>query len=100
MRYRDLCVKAGLPNPEINRYVLLGDEYHRVDFLWRAYRVVIETDGDRYHSTGWQRSRDARRDFLLEKNGYLHGRVPENDIERRPAAAVEIARLLLAQRTK
>jgi len=26
-RYRELCAQAGLPKPEINRYVLLGDEY-------------------------------------------------------------------------
>ena len=35
VRYRDLCARAGLPKPEINRYLLLGDEYHKVDFLWR-----------------------------------------------------------------
>ena len=70
IRYRDLCAQAGLPKPEINRYLLLGDEYHKVDFLWRKERVVIETDGGRYHSTGWQRVRDAHRDTLLTKHGY------------------------------
>ena len=30
IRYRDLCTDAGLPTPEINRYLLLGDEYHKV----------------------------------------------------------------------
>ena len=43
--FADLCRQAGLPKPEINRYLLLGDEYHEVDFLWRSERVVIETDG-------------------------------------------------------
>jgi hypothetical protein len=98
VRYRDLCAQAGLPRPEINRYLLLGDEYHQVDFLWRAERVVIETDGDRYHATGWQRARDARRDRLLAEHGYRFARISETDIELRPGAAVETARDLFRQR--
>jgi hypothetical protein len=43
IRYRDLCARVGLLKPEINRYILLGNEYHEVDFLWRKQRVVIET---------------------------------------------------------
>ena len=95
VRYRDLCRQAGLPEPEINRYLLLGDEYHEVDFLWRAQRVVIETDGGRYHSTGWQRARDARRDELLDAHGFRHARIAEDEIEHRPQVAVQAARNLL-----
>jgi very-short-patch-repair endonuclease len=94
-RYRDLCAAAGLPRPEINRYLLLGDEYHRVDFLWRRERVVIETDGDRYHSTGWQRRRDARRDEALSRHGFRHARVAEEVIEHDAARAVAIAAVLV-----
>jgi hypothetical protein len=95
VRYRDLCAQAGLPKPAINRYLLLGDEYHRVDFLWRSQRVVIETDGGRYHATGWQQSRDANRDALLSEHGYRHARVSEETIEHRPSEAVATARALL-----
>ena len=95
IRYRDLCARAGLPKPEINRYILLGDEYHKVDFLWRKQRVVIETDGGRYHSTGWQRARDARRDDLLTKHGYRHARIAEDDIRHCPDDAVATAKSLL-----
>ena len=94
-RYRDLCRQAGLPEPEINRYLLLGDEYHKVDFLWRAQRVVIEADGSRYHSTGWQRARDARRDELLDAHRFRHARIAEDEIEHRPQLAVQVARNLL-----
>lgn len=96
-RYRHLCVKAGLPKPEINRYLLLGEEYHQVDFLWRAQRVVIETDSDRYHQTGWQRARDAHRDELLMKHRFLHDRVSEDVIVHRPSEAVKVASVLLDQ---
>jgi hypothetical protein len=94
-RFRDLCSGAGLPPPEINRYLLLGDEYHKVDFLWRRQRVVIEVDSDRYHSTGWQRRRDAKRDTLLLAHGYASGRVTEEDIDQRPQQAVQTAATLI-----
>jgi Transcriptional regulator, AbiEi antitoxin/Protein of unknown function (DUF559) len=97
IRYRDLCEAAGLPRPEINRYLLLGDEYHKVDFLWRRQRVVIETDGARYHSTGWQRARDEHRDRLLARHGYRSSRIADDDIRRFPGDAVAAARALLAQ---
>jgi very-short-patch-repair endonuclease len=97
-RFRDLCEQAGLPAPEINRHLLLGDTFHKVDFVWRAQRVVIEVDGDRYHSTGWQRRRDAERDALLLAHGYAGARVPEEQLAERPAAAVQAARALLAGR--
>jgi Protein of unknown function (DUF559) len=95
LRYRELCAQAGLPKPEINRYILLGDEYHKVDFLWRKQRVVVETDGDRYHSTGWQRARDERRDQLLEKHGYRRARIPEEAIADDPTQAIATASSLL-----
>lgn len=98
LRFRDLCEQAGMPRPEINRYLLLGDEYHQIDFLWRAERVVIETDGDQYHSTGWQRARDARRDELLSANGYLHARLTEDAVRYEPHHAVAAARRVLRQR--
>ena len=97
-RYRDLCAAAGLPKPEINRYLLLGDEYHRVDFLWRRERVVIETDGRRYHASGWQRERDARRDEALSRHGFWHARVAEEAIEHHAAEAVATAAALVRGR--
>jgi hypothetical protein len=89
-RYRDLCAAAGLPRPEINRYLLLGDEYHKVDFLWRHERVVVEVDGRRYHSTGWQRRRDARRDEALSRHGFRHARIAEEDFEGSGDRAVDL----------
>lgn len=96
-RYRELCGRAGLPKPELNRYLLLGDGYHKVDFLWRKERVVIETDGARYHSTGWQRRRDSDRDSLLDAHGFRHARISEKEIEMRPGDAVQRAARLLRQ---
>ncbi len=38
-------LKAGLPPPEVNRRV--GP--YVVDFAWPERRVVVETDGERFH---------------------------------------------------
>ena len=93
--FAGLCREAGLPAPEINRYILLGDEYHKVDFFCRQQRVVIEVDSRRYHSTGWQRRRDAERDALLVAHGYDSARVSEEDLDQRPQRAVQTAATLI-----
>ena len=98
VRFAKLCAGAGLPKPEINRYLLLSGEYHQVDFLWRRHMVVIETDGARYHSTGWQLERDARRDELLSRNGYRHARIDGATVADEPWKAVSIAEGLLKGR--
>ena len=97
-RFASLCAKHGLPKPAINRWILLGDEYHQVDFLWRAQKVVIEVDSKRYHQTGWKLARDARRDELLPASGYRHDRVSEDLLDQRPLEAVAKARTLLESR--
>lgn len=99
-RYADLCAQHGLPKPAINRWILLGDEYHQVDFLWRSEKVVIEVDSKRYHQTGWKLARDARRNELLPLSGYRHDRVPEDLINYSPAEAVAKARSLLEERPR
>ena len=96
--YSDLCARAGLPKPAINRWVLLEDEYHQVDFLWRAQRVVIEVDSVRYHRSGWKLARDERRSRLLHAAGYGHARVHEDLVTADPVEAVAVAARLLGLR--
>ncbi len=97
-RFARLCARGGLPKPGINRWLLLGDVYREIDFLWRRERVAIEVDSKRYHSTGWKLARDAERDELLSASGYLHDRVPEDLLNDHPLEAVEVARALLLRR--
>jgi very-short-patch-repair endonuclease len=42
-----LCARHSLPKPEVN--VLIGPS--EVDFLWRAEKVIVETDGWATHGT-------------------------------------------------
>ena len=61
-----LCDAAGFPRPQVQQYLTLpGGEVVRADFLWRKQRVVVETDGWKFHHTRWAREQNARRDLLL-----------------------------------
>ncbi len=53
-----LVVGAGLPRPMTQQNV----NGFRVDFFWPELRLVVETDGLRYHRTATQQSRDWVRD--------------------------------------
>jgi very-short-patch-repair endonuclease len=53
-----LAATAGLPVP-LTRQRLNG---FRVDFFWPDLRLVVETDGLRYHRTPAQQARDRVRD--------------------------------------
>jgi very-short-patch-repair endonuclease len=53
-----LSVQAGLGVPLTQTYL----NSHRVDFVYPDLRLVVETDGLRYHRTPSQQSKDLRRD--------------------------------------
>jgi very-short-patch-repair endonuclease len=68
--------KAGLPRPRTQAHV----NGHRVDFFWPELKLVVETDGLRYHRTAVQQAADRQRDhahFLagLTALRFTHGQV-------------------------
>lgn len=60
-RFLRLCRRHRLPKPEVN--VRIGR--FEVDFLWRAERLVVETDGYRYHRGSRAFEDDHDRDLAL-----------------------------------
>lgn len=56
--FRPIAMEAGLP-PPLTKQMVNGFE---VDFFFPDLRLVIETDGLRYHRTALTQARDARRD--------------------------------------
>jgi hypothetical protein len=92
-----LCRRFGLPQPEVQRWLILpdGGPAIRADFLWREQRVVVETDGDRYHGTAQRLRRDARKDQRLTVYGFKPIRTGWRQIFYRPAELASTLRALL-----
>jgi very-short-patch-repair endonuclease len=57
-RFLPITRRAGLP-PPLTQHPLNG---FRVDFFWPELKLVVETDGLRYHRTPAQQARDRTRD--------------------------------------
>jgi very-short-patch-repair endonuclease/predicted transcriptional regulator of viral defense system len=81
---------AGLPDPEVNA-PLHG---YVPDFLWRAKRLVIETDGFGAHGTKRAFEHDRRRDVDLDLNGYRVRRFTHDQVMYEPAETAERLRRL------
>ncbi len=94
-RFMRLVRRAGLPRPETG--VMLNG--FRVDFYWREFGLVVETDGLRYHRTATQQARDRRRDQAHAVGGvttlrFTHQQVV-NGAEWVERTLVAVARRLL-----
>jgi very-short-patch-repair endonuclease len=80
-RFLRLIRKARLPDPELNVYV----EGFQVDAVWKEARVIVELDGDRFHTQPGVRRRDRRRDAALMIAGWQVLRYGWDDVTNAPA---------------
>jgi very-short-patch-repair endonuclease len=71
-----LCRRHGFPEPEVN--VKIGR--FTVDFLWRAQRLVVETDTWRYHGGEVSFEDDHSRDLVLRRRGYTVHRFTDQQV--------------------
>jgi very-short-patch-repair endonuclease len=90
-----LCRRHGLPHPEVNMKVA-GIE---VDFLWRKRRIVVETDGYRYHRGKVAVENDYTRDFKLRELGYEVIRLSEEQVAEEPQRVARLIAQTLTART-
>jgi very-short-patch-repair endonuclease len=89
-----LLSEAGLPIPQTNARLRVGDKSYEVDFLWRRQKVVVETDGGRFHDNPIAGSRDSSRNRALLAAGYRVPRLGWEDLRDRPDEMMgEISRL-------
>ena len=65
-RFLALVLNARLPRPEVN--AMVGE--HEVDFLWRAEKLIVETDGAATHLTAEAFEEDRRRDAVHSMLGF------------------------------
>jgi very-short-patch-repair endonuclease len=82
-RFLALCRKASLPSPSVNEWITLDDGIaYKADFLWRAERVIVETDGWGSHGTRRAFENDRKRDRRLRLAGWDVIRFTWRDVER------------------
>ncbi|HWE09439.1 MAG TPA: type IV toxin-antitoxin system AbiEi family antitoxin domain-containing protein [Solirubrobacteraceae bacterium] len=94
-----LCRGAALPGPERQVWFTLdGGEPFRVDFLWRAQRLVLEADSRTFHGTARAFEDDRRRDQRLARAQWQVLRVTRRQLEHDPAWVVEMVADVLRQR--
>jgi very-short-patch-repair endonuclease len=92
-----LCRRAGLPLPEVNPLIDLGDVRFRPDFLWRGARLIFETDGRQVHDTFSAFDSDRRREQRLQLAGWRVSHCTWAQVEQEPRALAQIIRDLLSQ---
>jgi hypothetical protein len=80
-------LKFGLPEPLVGHRI--GP--YTVDFFWPSHTLVVETDGDRYHTHALAIPRDRAKDAALRLLGCTVLRVPEDEL---PDAPATVARFL------
>jgi very-short-patch-repair endonuclease len=94
-----LLTEAPLPIPQTNVRLRIGRKTYEVDFLWRAEKVVVETDGGRFHDNPAAGSRDSDRNHALAAAGYLIPRLGWEDLRDRPERTMaELTRHLRERR--
>jgi very-short-patch-repair endonuclease len=89
-----LIDSSELPKPDVNEEIC-GWE---ADFFWRDARVIVETDGTKYHATALRRIRDAERDRVHRRAGYAVVRISEIEFSQDPRGAAAKVREALQTR--
>jgi len=87
-----LCAEHGIPPPAMNTLV----EGEEVDFLWRAERIVVETDGHGDHGTRAAFESDRAKDARLVVAGYRVVRFTHRQVTRDPAKVADTVRAVLS----
>jgi very-short-patch-repair endonuclease len=80
-RFLPIARRAGLPKPLTQQHV----SGFRVDFYWPDLRLVVETDGLRYHRTPSQQARDRVRDQAHVAAGLVSLRFTHWQVSHDPA---------------
>jgi very-short-patch-repair endonuclease len=90
--------RGDLPLPERQVHIDPGDGETpvRVDFAWRAQKLVVETDGGRYHRTQRAFESDRRRDQRLTQAGWRVIRITWRQLRDEPERILRMFETLLS----
>jgi hypothetical protein len=80
LRFLRMCAAYGIPRPQVN--VRMGE--WTPDFYWPEWGLVVETDSVAFHSTAWERQRDAEKDVAMRERGLEVLRLRWAEVVQRP----------------
>jgi len=99
-RLLPLLSQRDLPIPSCNERLRIGEQTFEIDFLWRRQRLVVETDGGRFHDHPIAEARDLARNRILIAGGFRVVRLRWEELRDRPEATIaRIERLLSSPRS-
>jgi predicted transcriptional regulator of viral defense system len=96
-RFLHVCLQVGLPQPQVNVSLRVGDRRYKPDFLWRPQRLILEADSRRFHDTDTAFVDDRRREQRLQLAGWRVSRFTWEQVEFEPSVLAETVRGLLSQ---
>jgi very-short-patch-repair endonuclease len=88
-----LCRRYRLPIPEVNVRI----DGVLVDFAWRERRLIVETDGYRYHRGRTSFENERTRDLRLRSNGFEVVRLTYDQVVRQSSETAAVLSKLLAR---
>jgi very-short-patch-repair endonuclease len=91
LRFLQLLRRRRLPEPEVN--VRVGP--FLVDFVWRQQRLVVETDGERFHRGQLAAAEDRARDDELRALGFEVLRFSHGHVVSQPGRVAALVRTRL-----
>jgi hypothetical protein len=92
-----LIREAGLPPPAVNAWITGDGWAYKADFLWRAERLVVETDSRAFHTSRKAFEHDRLRDQRLTLAGYTVVRFTWRQLLEEPDRVRRVVRDLLAR---
>lgn len=93
-RFLATCVTAALPTPEVNSWINIRGSELKADFVCRE-RLIVETDGYRFHGGRRAFERDRRRDQLLVAAGWRVIRITWRQLASEPKQLGAMLRAVL-----
>ncbi len=97
---RLLLIRAGLPEPELNPRLMIGDRPLHPDLLFRQWRVVLEYEGDAHRTDPAAWRRDIWRREAFQEAGYRVIQVHAEDVlARREQFLARVCRAIARRRT-
>jgi hypothetical protein len=96
-RFLGLVRVAGLAVPAVNAWIVAGEWAYQADFLWRAERLVVETDSREFHMHPKAFEHDRLRDQRLTLAGYTVVRFTWRQLVADPGRVAAVVRDLLAR---